>query len=110
MTASSSTRRKMRGRGLPEGMLNDVNAALIAPIRHGDRYLGFIVADRGGESFQLTQGELDLSQAMANLATSAGNQDNGFPNQDDSPATAGKYTLKLAPCPRSLSTAIAPPV
>ncbi len=58
----------LRGRGLPEGMLIDVNSALIAPIRNGDRYLGFIVADRGGESFKLTQGELDLSQAMANLA------------------------------------------
>jgi excisionase family DNA binding protein len=46
----------------------NVTSLLIAPIRHGDRYSGVIIADRNGEPFTLDQGELDLAQAMANIA------------------------------------------
>ena len=37
----------------------------------GDRYAGVIVADRNGEPFRLDEGELDLAQAMANVAALA---------------------------------------
>lgn len=46
----------------------NVSSLLIAPIRHGDRFIGVIVGDRNGEEFALDQGELDLAQAMANVA------------------------------------------
>src|SRR5215207_1516369 len=49
----------------------NVNSLLIAPIRIGDRYAGVIVADRNGEPFRLNEGELDLAQAMANVAALA---------------------------------------
>jgi GAF domain-containing protein len=49
----------------------NVNSLLIAPIRIGDRYAGVIVADRNGEPFRLDEGELDLAQAMANVAALA---------------------------------------
>ena len=49
----------------------NVNSLLIAPIRLGDRYAGVIVADRNGEPFRLDEGELDLAQAMANVAALA---------------------------------------
>ena len=49
----------------------NVNSLLIAPIRLGDRYLGVIIADRNGEPFSLDEGELDLAQAMANIAALA---------------------------------------
>ena len=51
-------------------MIN-VNSLLIAPIRLGDRFQGAIVADRNGEPFHLDEGELDLAQAMANVAALA---------------------------------------
>ncbi len=49
----------------------NVNSLLIAPIRIGDRFAGAIVADRNGEPFRLDEGELDLAQAMANVAALA---------------------------------------
>jgi GAF domain-containing protein len=49
----------------------NVNSLLIAPIRLGDRFTGVIVADRNGEPFRLDEGELDLAQAMANVAALA---------------------------------------
>ena len=49
---AKATVENLRDRGLPEGMLIDVNSALLAPIRNGDHYLGLIVGDRGGESFR----------------------------------------------------------
>ena len=49
----------------------NVNSLLIAPIRIGDRFAGAIVADRNGEPFRLDAGELDLAQAMANVAALA---------------------------------------
>jgi GAF domain-containing protein len=56
--------------GAPAEMIN-VNSLLIAPIRLGDRFIGAIVADRSGEPFRLNEGELDLAQAMANVAALA---------------------------------------
>jgi GAF domain-containing protein len=56
--------------GAPAEMIN-VNSLLIAPIRLGDRFLGVIVADKNGEPFRLDEGELDLAQAMANVAALA---------------------------------------
>ena len=38
-------------------------------------------------------------QSVADLAAGAGNQDDWLTNHFDSPVTAGKYTLKLEPCP-----------
>jgi excisionase family DNA binding protein len=49
----------------------NVTSLLIAPIRLGDRFAGAIVADRAGEPFRFDQGELDLAQAMANIAALA---------------------------------------
>lgn len=46
----------------------NVNSVLIVPIRIGERYVGVVVADRNGEPFDLNEGELDLAQAMANVA------------------------------------------
>jgi excisionase family DNA binding protein len=48
--------------------LVDVGSLLIVPIRRGDEFIGSILADRNGEPFRLNQGELDLAQAMANIA------------------------------------------
>jgi excisionase family DNA binding protein len=53
------------------GSTVNVSSLLIAPIRFGDRYAGVIVADRNGEPFQLDEGELDMAQAMANVAALA---------------------------------------
>lgn len=58
-----------RGGAVPETI--NVSSVLIAPIRLGDRYAGVIVADRNGEPFRLDEGELDLAQAMANVAALA---------------------------------------
>ena len=58
-------------RSIPKGRTVNVNSLLIAPIRSGDRFAGVIVADRNGEPFHLNQGELDLAQAMANVAALA---------------------------------------
>jgi len=52
------------------GSIN-VTSLLVAPIRTGERYAGVIVADRNGEPFRLDEGELDLAQAMANVAALA---------------------------------------
>ncbi len=49
-------------------------------------------------------------QPVADLSARTRNQDDRLAYHCDSPVTAGRYTLKLAPLPRSLSTAIAPPV
>ncbi len=56
---------------VPGAATLNVNTLLIAPIRLGDRYSGVIIADRNGEPFSLDQGELDLAQAMANIAALA---------------------------------------
>ncbi len=58
-------------RPVPSAATLNVNTLLIAPIRLGDRYSGVIIADRNGEPFSLDQGELDLAQAMANIAALA---------------------------------------
>jgi GAF domain-containing protein len=58
-----------RGGAAPDTI--NVNTVLIVPIRLGDRYAGVIVADRNGEPFRLDEGELDLAQAMANVAALA---------------------------------------
>jgi excisionase family DNA binding protein len=58
-------------RSVPEAETINVNSLLIAPIRLGSRYEGVIVADRNGEPFRLDEGELDLAQAMANVAALA---------------------------------------
>jgi hypothetical protein len=47
------------------------NSMLIAPIRTDDRVVGVILGDKNGELLQLNQGELDLAQAMANIAGAA---------------------------------------
>ena len=49
------------------GMVN-VSSLLIVPIRRGERNVGTIIADMQGEPFRLGQGELDMAQAMANVA------------------------------------------
>ncbi len=56
---------------VPEGRTVNVNSLLIAPIRLGNRFAGVIAADRNGEPFRLNEGELDLAQAMANVAALA---------------------------------------
>lgn len=61
----------LSGRDLPATAAVNVNSLLIAPIRLGDRFAGVIVADRNGEPFRLDQGELDLAQAIANVAALA---------------------------------------
>ena len=48
--------------------LIDVGSLMIVPIRRGEEFVGSILADRNGEPFRLNQGELDLAQAMANIA------------------------------------------
>jgi hypothetical protein len=58
-------------RNLPETASTPITSLLVAPIRIDDRSVGVIVADRSGEPFGLTQGELDLAQAMANVAALA---------------------------------------
>lgn len=45
-----------------------VTSLLIAPIRVDSQFSGLIVGDRNGERFELNQSELDLAQAMANVA------------------------------------------
>jgi GAF domain-containing protein len=61
----------LSSRSVPEAETINVNSLLIAPIRLGNRYEGVIVADRNGEPFRLDEGELDLAQAMANVAALA---------------------------------------
>lgn len=61
----------LSGQGLRDGTLVNVSSLLIAPIRRGDQFVGVIIADRNGEPFQLTSGELDFAQAMANVAALA---------------------------------------
>jgi len=58
-------------RPVPGAATVNVSSLLIAPIRLGDRYTGVIIADRNGEPFGLDEGELDLAQAMANVAALA---------------------------------------
>jgi len=53
---------------IPGAATLNVTSLLIAPIRHRDRFTGVVIADRNGERFALDQGELDLAQAMANVA------------------------------------------
>lgn len=55
-------------RGTRTGASPDLTSLLVAPIRIDDRFAGVIVGDRNGERFDLNPGELDLAQAMANLA------------------------------------------
>jgi excisionase family DNA binding protein len=57
----------LSGGQVPADLLN-VSTLLIVPIRRGEEFVGSIVADKNGEPFQLNQGELDLAQAMANIA------------------------------------------
>lgn len=54
-----------------EGATLNVSSLLVAPIRQDGRFIGVIVGDRNGEPFGLNQGELDLAQAMANVAALA---------------------------------------
>jgi excisionase family DNA binding protein len=61
----------INARGVPVAETINVNSLLIAPIRFGDRYVGAIMADKNGEPFSLDEGELDLAQAMANVAALA---------------------------------------
>jgi excisionase family DNA binding protein len=58
----------LTGRNVPGAGTINVTSLLLAPIRIGDRFVGVIAADRNGEPFRLNQGELDLAQAMANVA------------------------------------------
>jgi GAF domain-containing protein len=58
----------LTGRNVPGAGTINVTSLLLAPIRIGDRVVGVIAADRNGEPFRLNQGELDLAQAMANVA------------------------------------------
>ena len=57
----------LTGRQVPADLTN-VTSLLIVPIRRGDEFVGSILADKNGEPFRLDQGELDLAQAMANIA------------------------------------------
>ena len=57
----------LSGRQNPAGLVN-VSTLLIVPIRRGDEFVGSMLADKNGEPFRLNQGELDLAQAMANIA------------------------------------------
>jgi excisionase family DNA binding protein len=57
----------LSGRQVPANLLN-VGSLLIVPIRRGEEFVGSILADKNGEPFRLNQGELDLAQAMANIA------------------------------------------
>lgn len=50
------------------GAALNVNSLLVAPMRMGNRFVGVIVGDRNGERFLLDEGDLDLAQAMANVA------------------------------------------
>lgn len=51
-----------------QGETANVTSLLIAPMRVGDSTVGVILGDRNGEPLDLDQGELDLAQAMANVA------------------------------------------
>ena len=57
----------LAGRHVPADLI-DVNSLLIVPIRRGEEFVGNILADKNGEPFRLNEGELDLAQAMANVA------------------------------------------
>jgi GAF domain-containing protein len=59
------------GRGDSGRALVNVTSLLVAPIRIGDRELGIIAGDLNGERFQLNEGELDMAQAVANVAAIA---------------------------------------
>lgn len=61
----------LNAHGIPAAEMININSLLIAPIRLGDRYVGAIMAYRNGEPFSLDEGELDLAQAMANVAALA---------------------------------------
>ncbi|MCA9876824.1 MAG: GAF domain-containing protein [Thermomicrobiales bacterium] len=49
----------------------NLKSVMVAPMRVAGRPLGLIVGDRNGEPLSLDAGELDLAQAMANLAATA---------------------------------------
>jgi excisionase family DNA binding protein len=55
-------------REVREGGALNVKSLLVAPIRVDDQFVGVIIGDKNGEPFGLNQGELDLAQAMANVA------------------------------------------
>ncbi len=61
----------LSARPVPGAATLNVSSLLIVPVRLGDRYFGVIIADRNGEPFTLDQGELDLAQALANVAALA---------------------------------------
>ena len=61
----------LSARDTQDGETINVTSLLIAPIRRGGQFAGVIVADRAGVPFQFNQGELDLAQAMANIAALA---------------------------------------
>jgi excisionase family DNA binding protein len=58
----------LSGQLMRNGAGRNLSFVLLVPIRIGDRFAGFIAGDRNGEPFELNQGELDLAQAMANVA------------------------------------------
>jgi excisionase family DNA binding protein len=62
---------RMERAGVQELGETGMGSVLVAPIRAGDRVVGVILGDRGGEPMRLNQGEIDLAQAMANVAALA---------------------------------------
>ena len=53
-----------RGRAIDEYAVRNSNAILVLPIRYGERFHGALIADRAGETFQLTGDQVVLAQTV----------------------------------------------
>ncbi len=63
--ADLAARHSERALTLDEYALRSSTAIMVLPIRFGDRFHGALIADRAGETFQLTDGEIVLARTIA---------------------------------------------
>ena len=69
--AESATVRDVAEFGIPTEALLGVTSLFVAPLRVGDRKLGSIQGDCGGDPFSLSEEQLHFAQALANQAALA---------------------------------------
>lgn len=71
LEAESASVRDVADFHVPTDVLPGVTSLFVAPLRVGDRRLGSIQGDRGGEHFSLSDEQVLFSQALANQAALA---------------------------------------
>ena len=68
LETGSATVRDLAEFGVPTESFRGVTSLFVAPLRVGDRRLGTIQGDCGGDAFALTDDQLRFAQALANQA------------------------------------------